>query len=178
MSDVDLFAAVEALEGQHQQRGLEQGEEEGRRRQHRDGYNKGWQQACHLLQELGTLRGVVAGLLNSGGGSDAQRPGTSGDSTLEHDENVGTGQQDENNLNYSGACGSLPNTQPIDPKIRSSLEKLLSQLENNELWFKLGASSDEKLAQHLSSLQTKARFTLRKLNIPMHVIDRTLEAEF
>lgn len=180
MSDGDLFAAVDALEEQHKQLGRNQGAVEGRRRQYRDGYGKGWQQACHVLQELGTLRGVVAGLLQEEGG-ERQAGGNSGEQQdFESDASSELRRVSEQlegcNLRYSGSCDSL--SKPHGTKIRASLEKLLAQLEDDELWLKFGTDSDEKLAQYLSSLQAKARFTLRKFSIPMHVIDRTPEADF
>nr|XP_045611227.1 protein LTO1 homolog isoform X2 [Procambarus clarkii] len=62
MSKEDIFDAVDALELQKYATGEAEGIEEGKQKHHLVGFTFGWQQACHILQELGRIEGSV--LLN------------------------------------------------------------------------------------------------------------------
>lgn len=53
----DLFDAVHALEQQKYASGQAEGLEEGHKNHYWQGFTLGWQQACHLLHELGTIEG-------------------------------------------------------------------------------------------------------------------------
>lgn len=63
MSCDDLFDAVEALEKQEYTNGEKEGENEGQLKHWQDGFIFGWQQACHIHQELGRIEGVLTSLL-------------------------------------------------------------------------------------------------------------------
>lgn len=61
----DLFDAVYALEQQEFKSGEAEGLQEGDRKHQQQGFTLGWQQACHLLRELGIIEGKAACLLCS-----------------------------------------------------------------------------------------------------------------
>ena len=56
----DLFDAVHALEQQKYTDGQAEGLEEGHNNHYQQGFTLGWQQACHLLHELGTIEGKTS----------------------------------------------------------------------------------------------------------------------
>ena len=55
----DLFDSVENLEKFHTEKGSKDGALRAKERQFKEGFTKGWQQACHLQQELGVLEGII-----------------------------------------------------------------------------------------------------------------------
>lgn len=57
MSSDDIFDAVDALEQHEYAAGMAEGMEEGVNNHHRTGFLLGWQQASHILQELGHTEG-------------------------------------------------------------------------------------------------------------------------
>ncbi|ROT71087.1 uncharacterized protein [Penaeus vannamei] len=63
MSNDDLFDAVDALEQQQYHAGEEEGLEEGRKKHMMTGALLGWQQACHIQQELCRIEGLLESLL-------------------------------------------------------------------------------------------------------------------
>ena len=138
---VDIFEAVENLGDNLQQKGDIDGKAEGQRRQYKEGYTKGWQQACHLLQEIGTLHGIVSSAIQN------------------------------------RTITNPPEARSLD-KVYKSLNKLLLQLKDHNLWLALGSESEEKLAVILTSLHAKVRFNLRKLNIPTTTLDKAVDSEF
>ncbi|XP_063871730.1 protein LTO1 homolog [Scylla paramamosain] len=58
----DLFDAVYALEQQKYGEGQTEGTEEGHKNHYQQGFLLGWQQACHLLHELGTVEGLLSSI--------------------------------------------------------------------------------------------------------------------
>ncbi|XP_042868748.1 uncharacterized protein LOC122251084 isoform X2 [Penaeus japonicus] len=63
MNGDDLFDAVDALEQQQYEAGEEEGLEEGRKKHMKIGALLGWQQACHIQQELCRIEGLFESLL-------------------------------------------------------------------------------------------------------------------
>lgn len=59
----DLFDAVYALEQQEYKSGEAEGLQEGDKKHHQQGFTLGWQQACHLLHELGIIEGLVGSVV-------------------------------------------------------------------------------------------------------------------
>lgn len=59
MSSDDIFDAVDALEQQEYAAGETDGVKEGQEKQYQNGFTFGWQQACHILQELGCIEGKL-----------------------------------------------------------------------------------------------------------------------
>lgn len=57
-----MFDAVHALEQQKYADGQAEGLEEGHRNHYQQGFTLGWQQACHLLHELGTIEGLLSSI--------------------------------------------------------------------------------------------------------------------
>lgn len=55
-----MFDAVYALEKQKYDEGQTEGIEEGHKNHYQQGFLLGWQQACHLLRELGTVEGELS----------------------------------------------------------------------------------------------------------------------
>ncbi|XP_071534046.1 uncharacterized protein [Panulirus ornatus] len=63
MSSDDIFDAVDTLEQQEYTAGETEGVRDGRQKQFQNGFTFGWQQACHILQELGCIEGLLSSVL-------------------------------------------------------------------------------------------------------------------
>ncbi|XP_066980279.1 uncharacterized protein [Macrobrachium rosenbergii] len=63
MSCEDLFDAVERLEKQKYAVGEKEGIVDGQLKSWQTGFEFGWQQACHIHQELGRIEGLLSSLL-------------------------------------------------------------------------------------------------------------------
>lgn len=63
MSYDDIFDLVNSLEKLEYIEGQEEGTKEGKLKQAWTGYTFGWQQACHILHQLGIIEGLLSSLL-------------------------------------------------------------------------------------------------------------------
>lgn len=175
----DLFEAVEYLEQSHKIKGGHEGQLVGQNRQFKEGYAKGWQQACHLLQEIGILHGLVASVLANN--SKAREVSTNNMTTLPMEENFLIPPEPEARHPIEPSCKSTKVddiNDPFTPKVQFALQKLLCQLEDHNTWLKLGIESEEQLARKLFAVQAKARFVLCKLSIPTSITERAADVDF
>ncbi|KAK3881719.1 hypothetical protein Pcinc_013874 [Petrolisthes cinctipes] len=63
MDEGDIFDSVLALEEEHYKAGETEGKQDGQLKYYQEGFVRGWQQACHVLQELGYIEGLLSSLL-------------------------------------------------------------------------------------------------------------------
>lgn len=59
MDSEDILDAVDAVEQEKYAAGRAEGEEDGVHNHHQTGFVLGWQQASHILQELGRVEGKL-----------------------------------------------------------------------------------------------------------------------
>ena len=59
MEDIDLFDAIELIEQEEEQIGFKEGEVARRKEQFKTSFILGWQQACHIQEELGKIEGKI-----------------------------------------------------------------------------------------------------------------------
>ena len=157
--DEDLFDSVENLEKFHAEQGSKDGALIGKERQYKEGFSKGWQQACHLQQELGVLQGIILTYLNN----------------FSRSSEIGaTDNTKPRNKVDNSSCKKSKQSD----KTKISLEKYLAKIQDTQYWIQLGISSEEKLASELTALHANTKFLLRKLDIPVAITERSVDTEF
>ncbi|XP_047737720.1 uncharacterized protein LOC125178307 [Hyalella azteca] len=175
MSD-DLFDAVEALEQDHSILGETHGTRAGKERQYTDGYVKGWQQAAHVLHEIGSLYAILSAFsLNCQCETEPVQDEMSTQAT------AATSVVTTENPSLDGkeiSNGRCAVHKVLTTRQQASLNRVLDDLSNHRMWLALGRNSEEELAEHLSSVQTQAKFLLHKLKIPTRFEDKTVDADF
>lgn len=174
MNGNDLLDNVELLECDHATEGAELGHIEGQKRQYKDGFVKGSSQACHVIHEIGSLYSILISISCSC--KNDLNP-----------ENVEINHASKKNLESHAflkhpivlkSTSKCPEHEILSPRLQLSRKKLLEDLKNEKKWLELGVTSEEKLVEHLCSIQSKAKFILQKLNIPTHFEDKALDADF